>query len=64
MREIIKSCVRYIFASLFGKSLVKQEKKIFFNFISKALFILDKFSDIQMSWRHQMPKHEIPNTFY
>ena len=23
-----------------------------------------KFSDIQMSWRHQMPKHETRNTFY
>ena len=37
-------------------------------FTSIALFFLRKssldFSDVQMSWRHQMPNHETQNTFY
>ena len=39
-----------------------------FYFISKALLVLEiiKFNvlDIQISWRHQMPKHETRNTYY
>ena len=39
-----------------------------FYFTSKALFVLEinqilTFSDIQMSWRHQMHKHETRNVF-
>ena len=33
----------------------------FFSFLRKSDY---DFSDIQMSWRHQMPKHETRNTFY
>ena len=39
-----------------------------FYFTLNALFILEiinlNFSDIQMSWCHQMVKHEKQNTFY
>ena len=27
-------------------------------------FVFFKFPDIQVSWRHQMPKHETGNIFY
>ena len=33
------------------------------SFCSKENQILE-FSDIQVSWRHQMPKHKTKNTFY
>ena len=32
--------------------------------IRKNVFYFAKFSGTQMSWRHQMPKHEARNTFY
>ena len=61
----IKYCVRYIFASLL--CMAKRGKNVFY-FTSKALFVLKiisfNFSDIQMLWRHQMPKHETRDTIY
>ena len=70
MLNLLKGCVHYIFASLFFMS--KREhfvnKKKCFHFTSKVLFVLEiikfNFSDIQMSWRHQMSKHETRNIFY
>ena len=67
----LESCIRFIFASLLfkyaGEHLWKKEKR-FFYFILKALFINKKInfriSDIQIPWRHQMPKHKTRNTFY
>ena len=41
-------------------------EKIFFNFISKTLFVREKnFSilDIQISWCHQMPNHKTRNIY-
>ena len=57
-----KGCVRYIFTSLFCIS--KREHS--WNKEKKIIFILKiiTFSDIQMSWRHQMLKHETRNTYY
>ena len=68
-----KGCVRYILASLFYMS--KREhlwnKENVFCFTLKARFVLEIFKFkptfnqvIQISWRHQMPKHETRNTFY
>ena len=45
----------------------KARKNVFY-FTSKALFVLEKIKfqnfDIQISSRHQMPKHKTRNTFY
>ena len=58
-----EGCVRCIFASLFCMS--KREylwnKENVFWLTSKAFFVHEidfHFSDIQMLWRHQIPKHE------
>ena len=66
-----KGCVCYIFASLFFMSkweqLWNKEKhflfhfKSFFRFRDNQIF---NFSDIQLSWCDQMPKHETRSTFY
>ena len=64
------SCVRYIFASLHYKfkrdHLKNQENYFLFHF--EGFFNLwewiFKFSNIQISWRHEMPKHEKWNRFY
>ena len=49
------------------ESTCETRKNIFY-FTSKSLFVLEiikfNFSDIQMSWRHQMPKHEARNKFH
>ena len=63
----VKGCVRYIFASLFCMSLLKQENMFFISLRKHFSFLRQSdcnFSDIQVSWRHQMPKHEIRNKFY
>ena len=67
----LKGCVRYIFSSLVSMSnkehLWNRKKCFLFHFESSfrswdnQIF---KFSDIPMSWRHQMPKHDAQNTFY
>ena len=59
----LKGCVRYIFASLF----LKQRKKIFISL--QKLFLSSRKSNfrilsIQISWRHQMLKHETRNRLY
>ena len=43
-----------------------ETRKNVFYFTSKALFVHEtiKCSDIQISWRHQMPTHETRNPFY
>ena len=65
-----KGCVRYIFASLFCVSKREhfRNKEKYFLFHFKSSFhswdnqVLIKFLDIQISWHHQMPKHETQNT--
>ena len=66
---MLKGCVRYIFASLFGMSrrdhLPDKEKCFLFHFKSSSRSWdnqLFNILDIQVSWRHQMPKHETRNT--
>ena len=67
---IFKGCVRYIFTSLFlslnGSTC--QTRKIFFilrqNICSLSRNSKFRILDIQISWRHQMPKHKTRNTFY
>ena len=50
------------------KESTLETRKNAFYFTSKALFILEiikfKVLGIQISWRHQMPKHETWNIFY
>ena len=42
-----------------------EARKNAFYFTSKALLVLDIINlDIQMSWRHQKPKHETQNIYY
>ena len=42
-----------------------ETRKNTFYFTSKALLVLDIINlDIQMSWRHQKPKHETQNIHY
>ena len=65
----LTGCACYIFASLFcmpkRKHLWNNENAFFFqfgtSFCSWDNQILT-FSDSQMSWGHQMPKHETRNT--
>ena len=66
----LKGCVRYIFASLFldlDLALVKWRKMFFishqnlFSFLRKSNFRILHF---QISWHHQMPKHERRNTIH
>ena len=64
-----KGCVCYIFASLFGVSKrehLQNNEKCFLISFQKLFSSWDnfKFSDIQISWHHQMPKYETRNTFY
>ena len=65
-----KGCVHYILASLFlglNKSTCQLRKLFFislqnlFSFSRKSNFRILHF---QISWRHQMPKHKIRNTFH
>ena len=68
----VKGCVRDIFTSLFCMSkrqdLWNKENCFLFHFKGSFHFqkLLSnfKFSDIQMSWRHQLRKHETRSTFY
>ena len=48
------------------KSTCETKKNVFFYFTLKVLLRQSdfNFSDIQMSWHHQMPKNETGNTFY
>ena len=63
-----KGCVRYIFASLFCMSkrehLQNKEKRFLFHFKCSSRQSTFNILDIQMSWRHQMPRHETRNTYY
>ena len=68
---IFKGWERYIFASLFCMSerehFWNKKKKFFFSLQNFFLFLRQSdfnFSNIQMSWRHQMPKHKTRNIFY
>ena len=69
--EVIKGCVHYIFGSLFfmfkGQHFWNKEN-VFFISLQKLFSFLRlpdfNFSDIRMSWRHQMPKHDTRNIFY
>ena len=65
-----KGCVRYIFASLFlslNKKIVKLGK-MFFIWLQKHISFSRKSNfrilNLQISWRHQMPKHKTRNTFH
>ena len=68
--EKIKSCVRYIFASLFFKSkrehLSNQGKCFSFHFKSFSRPRKNKFLEFQIFKFHNviMPKHKTRNTFY
>ena len=66
---MLKGCIPYIFASLFCMSkrehLRNKEKCFLFHFKSSSRSWdnqLFNILDIQVSWRHQMPKHETRNT--
>ena len=67
---MLKGCVRYILASLFlrQKSALVRPGKMFFISLQKLFSLSRKskfrISDIQISWRRQMPKHKTWNTFY
>ena len=67
---IFKGCVCYIFTSLFLSlnESTCQTRKIFFilrqNICSLSRNSKFRILDIQISWRHQMPKHKTRNTFY
>ena len=66
---IFKGCVCYVLASLFCMSKREhswnKEKCFLFHF-ENSFRSWDNFnfSDIQMTWRHQMPKHETQNTLH
>ena len=56
----LKSYICYVSASLFCMSKTEhlRNKKNVFYFTLKASLVLETIKGIQMSWRHQMPKHE------
>ena len=68
MLDLLKGCVCYIFASLFCMSkrehLQNKEKRFLFHFKCSSRQSTFNILDIQMSWRHQMPRHETQNTYY
>ena len=45
------------------ESICETRKNVFY-FTLFLRYLNFKFSDIQMSWWHQMPKHETQNTYY
>ena len=63
----VKGCARYILLLCFlslKESTYETRKNVFY-FTSKVCFVLEKISlVIQVSRRHQMPKHKTRNTFY
>ena len=70
MSYMVKGCVRHIFVSFFKskkRAFVKLRKmfvislQMLFSFSRKSKF---RILDIQILWRHQMPKHKTRNTFY
>ena len=67
--KVFKLCVRYVLASLFfnSKRAFMKQGKTFFISIQKLFFFLlrsnFRFSYIKSLWCHQIPKHNIRNTF-
>ena len=66
----IKGCVRYIFASLFlslKESTFETKQNVFISLQKLFLFSRKpnfRVLDIQISLRHQMPKHKTRSIFY
>ena len=54
---------RIVVCFLFLKDRTCERSENIFYVTSKTLFYFT-FSDIQISWHHQMPKHETQNTFH